>query len=102
MAFDTLRAQGLEAWPVFMDCTNAAAIGIRRLARKHRKLGFAYWHWQDEDNYWHEGTIHIGFGAAINDGDHNALVGRLVVRALREVGLKVIWNGDVQTKIEVR
>lgn len=99
--FDALRVRGVEAWPVFMDCTSAAETGIRRLARKHKKLGFAYWHWQDEDAFWQEGTIHIGFGAAVNDGGLNALVGRMVVRALRKAGLRVVWSGDVRTKVQV-
>lgn len=99
--FDNLRAKGLEAWPVFMDCTSAADFGIRRMARRHRKLGFAYWHRQDEEGFWETGTLPIGFGAAANDGHLNATVGRIVVRALREAGLKADWDGDVQTKIVV-
>lgn len=118
-AFKALRKQGIFARQNFLCCQGCACSDIY-----HRKdvVEYAFYHQQDRDAFretkgWREWSaelqspLYIAFGLGpahrAHDGlhpDHNSSsieVANKIVAALRAEGLKVTWDGDTNTRIEV-
>jgi len=104
-AFRVLRKLGFVAKPNFSCCGTCASHEAFAIAKESGKTVVAWWHHQDEDHYRKRGTLYIGFGH-VKDVDDSTTelgdqVGRLVAKALVDVGLKVEWGGDSGQRIMV-
>jgi len=111
-AFKNLRKQGLIARANFLCCSNCAGSEIESYVsnlpeeKAKRIKGCVFWHKQDEDDIWRHGEMYLAYGS-IDSSKHGEVglptkeVGELVVRALKEQGLSVEWDGDPHVRILV-
>ena len=115
-AFRDLRTQGIMTRVNFRCCNTCAAYEIWEKARKNwekdPKLGYAFWHAQNEEDLWERGRLHIAFGSFNDYCDRKAPtpmssplssadVGAKVILALVKQAIRCEWNGDENVKIEV-
>ncbi|PGH04821.1 hypothetical protein GX51_03308 [Blastomyces parvus] len=63
--------------------------------------GWAYFHMQDAERAVDGGGLCVRYGALSNVDAETVEVGKTIVQVLREVGLRVVWNGRPQMVIRV-
>ncbi|XVQ13257.1 DUF6891 domain-containing protein [Spirillospora sp. CA-255316] len=100
-AFRDLDAGGLVARADFTCCQSCgtAEIGAEAPAGA-APAGYVFCHRQDVDAAARGEGLFLSYGAFSEDGD-DAEIGRRAVRALRERGLTVEWDGEVTTRIHL-
>ena len=91
----------------FWCCMSCGCEGIEELAEKakekgQQKHGWAFFHQQDETGWWEYGCLYLAYGD-IDGGQYNTVqVGKMLVKALKEQGLTVEWNGKAAQRILVK
>ena len=99
-AFDQLNANGVVARQDFACCRNCGFSEIDDEADDNSR-GFVFFHQQDTDRAANGDGLLLAFGAFPDAPDTTESIGHEVVAALTEAGLVVVWNGDVNQRIEV-
>lgn len=111
-AFKNLRKLGYEVRRNYKCCSSCAGAALAneievRLdggADREAIKGVVFYHSQDASSLRAEGQCHLSFGsvhtAKYGDvGLATDAVGRAVVKALRECGVEVEWNGKATSRI---
>lgn len=97
--FRGLGALGIVARSNFMCCQTCGHAKIARDLPKG-KVGYVFWHQQDEERLRESGTVCLAYGG--RDGSGEGLrVGRLITEAFRLHGFEVNWDGSVSTRPEI-
>jgi hypothetical protein len=65
-------------------------------------LGYCYYHAQDIGRAIETKRLLIGFADYDEEEKRKQEVGKRIVKRLEEQGIEVVWNGDPETRIEVR
>jgi hypothetical protein len=64
---------------------------------------YAFYHRQDNDSRLKGEDFHIGYGPTAGGGDGmTERAAKIVVECLRNAGLSIHWEGDIETRILVR
>ncbi|MFC5752806.1 DUF6891 domain-containing protein [Actinomadura rugatobispora] len=100
-AFRDLDADGVVARADFTCCQSCGTndIGAEAPAGE-APAGYVFCHRQDVDAAARGEGLFLSYGAFSEGGD-DAEIGRRAVRALRERGLTVEWDGEVTTRIHL-
>jgi len=101
-ALASLDAKNILAFANECCNTDSASYGQEKLAEEPRYIGFAFIHSQNVENILDDGVCHVGF-CSRNDAEAETTkaIAETVCEALRETGLTVTWEGDIDSKIEV-
>jgi hypothetical protein len=105
-AFEALNDGGIVAMHDFTCCQNCglAEIGAEIGTAKEAGVdvvGFAFYHSQDTDAAAAGHGIYLTYGH-VDGGEVNGVaVGRVIVTALEEAGLKIVWDGTMGKRINV-
>jgi hypothetical protein len=108
-AFRELDGAGIVARQDFTCCMTCgtAEIGGQVEPDARDVRGFAFYHRQDLETAVERGVLHIAYGAFYRepateaDPAETAAVGREVAAVLEEHGLLVLWDGDIEERIQV-
>jgi hypothetical protein len=99
-AFKRIRKKKLYARMNFLCCSSCASYDLStKLNNSNTKLGYAYWHSQDEESLQTHGYLLVGYGAKVKK-DH-VKVGQMIVDTLEEMGIPHKWSGDSDERILV-
>jgi hypothetical protein len=109
-AFKILRSQGIIARKNYMCCQTCAGYAIATKvsdmpAEKRVKVnGTVFYHAQDASGFRQSGTVYLAFGCLETEkygtiGLPTVEVGKMVVEALKDVGLAYEWDGTEDTRI---
>jgi hypothetical protein len=98
-AFITLNHVGLVAREHLACCTTCGHADSERLPRQSSDFGYAFYHAQDTESASHSGKLYIGFSSFDPAKKETQRVGKLIVKTLRNEGLKCSWNGDSNERI---
>jgi hypothetical protein len=111
-AFDMLRGRGLVAEGNCECCRTCAGYALTQRAVEMVKtgtpqpeiLGCVFWHGQDDEDLDDSGEVFLAYGPLVSTefgiiGLPTKGVGNLVVKALEEVGLRAVWDGDGNKRI---
>ena len=121
-AFATLREPGVIAEQVFSCCNTCGFDEIRGVSDGPHWAGFVFFHLQDAEELVETGETYLSYGMfwshyktrmeydAMSEDARSAyceertrdLVRLVVVPTLREYGLEVDWNEDLNTRILLR
>ena len=100
-AFRDLDTDGVVARADFACCQTCGVGEIgAQAAPGTDPVGYVFCHRQDVDAAARGEGLHLSFGAFAEDGD-DAEIGRRAVRALRERGLTVEWDGQATSRIHL-
>jgi len=108
-AFKELRKEGIVARANYMCCQSCGCAGIdEALVKNPKKIGFTFWHHQDNEDLQNSGKVYLAYG--IHAGDETdeecdkkvLLVANKIVDKLKEAGLIIEWNGNTNTRILVK
>ncbi|KAL2822214.1 hypothetical protein BDW59DRAFT_107670 [Aspergillus cavernicola] len=100
-AFDNLARKGIVARMHFMYTQQSADFNIVNEASS-TDHGFAYFHAQDTEKAANGFGLIIRFGALNFDDAVTVTVGKQVVEALKNAGLRVRWNGNPDMVIIIK
>jgi len=110
-AFRRMRKTKLVARMNFSCCGNCGAYELGSMVQEAggSKLGYAFFHHQDNDRLESSGKVMLCYGPWYppNDSDdqlhdeRTTIIGTLVLAALLREGLAVEWDGTPQQRIEV-
>jgi hypothetical protein len=109
-AFEILRSQGLIALKNHLCCQSCAGYDIATRVSKMTKAkrakvkGCVYYHHQDESNFKRTGEVYLAYGPLESSvygtvGLPDVEVGKMVVNALKQVGLDYEWDGSGDRRI---
>ncbi|HSH04805.1 MAG TPA: hypothetical protein VLL52_19995 [Anaerolineae bacterium] len=105
IAFAELNQIGIVARQHFTCCQTCGHYEIddevRGAAKRQEVLGYVFYHQQDTASAVERGYLYLAFGAVVDAPQQVKLVGERVVQALRDVGLSVKWEGDINRRIRV-
>jgi hypothetical protein len=65
-------------------------------------VGYCFYHGQDLERVIERGDLELTFGDIEGDNARGVDVGRKIEQALRKVGLTVVWDGSVSSRILIR
>ncbi|MBY0358663.1 MAG: hypothetical protein K2W82_11725 [Candidatus Obscuribacterales bacterium] len=104
-AFSELDSLGIIARQNFSCCQNCGHAEIWdeiESARNEQDVtGYLFYHMEDTERACGKGVLYLAYGA-IEDGDPAALtVAWQIVEALRQSGLNVEWDGNLEKRIKV-
>lgn len=107
-----LRKQGFIVRMNYLCCGNCAGYAIANKTEKLSKSkrskvkGAIFWTKQDDTAFYQTGELFIYYGD-IDTTKHGLIglstvdIGRIIVKKLKEKGLKVIWNEDPSNRIKI-
>lgn len=98
--FEALRKRNLIAKQNHLCCMSCACSDLSQdLDKRKGKIGCVYYHNQDTDAAQDRGVLNIRyFGKEQND---TVGIGKMVKEECEKVGLKVTWDGNPGTTIQV-
>lgn len=107
-AFAWLQSVGVVARQNFACCPSCGRGEIRgemETAQRHGLTvrGYTFFHMQETEGAVRGEGMHLHYGPLdqkADDADYE-VIGRMVVAALRDAGLKAVWNGSGQQTIRV-
>ena len=109
-AFKELRSKGFIARANFLCCSNCATYALFEQAKKRIDEGRAfngivYWHGQNDEGWFKNGTMHIGYSSVFIDDKSYGLtdeeIGLVLVAAMVKRGIRCEWNGSGHQKVLV-
>jgi hypothetical protein len=116
LAFKDIRKLGIVARVNFKCCNSCASYDIWEMTRKNYKkkpkIGYVFWHKQNEEDLQRRGVLHLAYGT-FNDFDDRDVSPRMcsplssadvatkVILALVNHGIRCQWDGNEDHKIEV-
>lgn len=65
-------------------------------------IGFCFYHFQDIERAIESELLSIAFGDFENSAKKSVEIGKILVNILKNNGFSVHWNGDVNTRIEIK
>jgi len=107
--FKALRKKQIIARMDHLCCSSCAGYSLATKldempeAKAKKKIGFAYWHGQDEESYQKYGTLTIRYGGIDTrrypdrdkeTGIDSKKIGEMIVAEFLAAGVPVKWNGD--------
>ena len=92
-AFRELRKLNIIAKQNFLCCQSCGVSAISEEMEKKQMRGYAFYHRQDNDNLLKEGSVYISYS--------DVEIGRLVCDKLQTAGLNIMWDGNIQNRIQV-
>lgn len=97
--FRQLRKEGYTALANYKCCNSCAWAAIDDEVRQSEK-GYVFWHKQADDDFKKTGTLRLNFGhdVEVMSGE----VAEHVVKLLKEKGIPVEWDGNINKKIKVK
>ena len=121
-AFAALRERGVAAEQAFSCCNNCGFHEIHEVAAGPQWAGFVFFHMQDAERLIETGETYLSYGMfwrhyrtreesdAMSGTEKDAyykeqtldLMRRVVVPVLREHGMEVDWDGDLDVRVLVR
>jgi len=101
-AFKRIRKKSLYARMNFLCCGSCASYDLsQQLNKSSNKLGYVYWHNQDEEKLRNYGYTYLGYGSKDDTERSRELVGHMVVDTLKEMNIPYIWDGTSKQRILV-
>lgn len=82
-----------------MCCQSCGHTALSQIANEKNKLGWVFWHKQDEESLKERGLLHIAFGARRRS---SLKVGQELVKQLMKQGLMVSWDWNKEARPEVQ
>ncbi|RYZ87264.1 MAG: hypothetical protein EOP06_12960 [Proteobacteria bacterium] len=85
-------------------CYQSCALEAVELAMMDQPdvMGYVFYHGQDADCLYDLGWLNVSYGSCDNDSAAAHLaIGQTVADTLRTVGLRVVWNGQLDHRIRV-
>jgi hypothetical protein len=105
-AFAELEVQGIVARQNFTCCSTCGhyEIGAEVVAARKRRpvTGYAFYHMQDTERAVEGGGVYVKYDALSDDRARKAEVGRRIVAAVEQAGLRAEWDGDPDTAVLVK
>ena len=116
-AFKILRKNQIMARGNYLCCSTCAGYALAESLDKmptekaEKKIGFAYWHRQDEEHFQKRGDLYIRYGGIDTQkypnrcdviGWSTKQIGEAIKIAMEGVGLEVEWDGNPDKTIVVR
>jgi hypothetical protein len=99
-AFKKLRNKKLYARMNFLCCGSCATYDLEcKLKTSNTKLGYVFWHSQDEERFKNSGFVWLGYGGISED--KVLKVGQIIVDTLSELNIPHEWSGDSNERIRV-
>ena len=80
----------------FEDCQSCGVEAIQNKTKDTDFVGYVFYHMQDEENLFNNGTLHLSYGG-LNVPD--VMVGEKIVKFLNNAGLITEWNGLAEFRI---
>jgi hypothetical protein len=104
-AFEALDAEGIVARQHFSCCSNCGHSEIWGEIEEARQdgevAGYVFYHMQDTESARGYGQLCLAYGSVEGSEAATAEVGRRIVAALEEAGLKTEWDGSPKRRILV-
>ena len=100
-ALMSLDAKNILAFTHECCNTDSLSYGLEKMGEEPRYIGFAFIHSQNVENILDDGICHVGFCSRNEESEATKAIAETVCEALRETGLTVTWEGDIDSKIEV-
>lgn len=101
-AFAELRKNGLVARQNFTCCQSCGNYSGWEEVKGSKKMGLVFYHRQDKENLQKDRYVYLAYSGWDEPGKSTTKeVGNLVVETMKNNGLSVEWNGDVNTRIKV-
>ena len=95
--FEALDKQKIKGEQSFWCCQTCGASAMEDYEAEYD--GYVFYHKQDFDTLKSDGYTHLSFGSFrdvyILDIAHK------IVKAFQDEGIKVNWNGDINTRIQI-
>ena len=99
-AFKNLRKEGVIARMNFSCCGSCGGYYMsEKMVLDEKKIGYVFYHNQEHKNLPYAGYVYLNFGGR-TDGT-SVVIGKLIVRHIKAVGLKVRWSGSAAQSIKV-
>lgn len=104
-AFEDLETRGILARADYQCCTGCSSYALRQEIDEYKgatpPIGGVCFHEQSTDGANEGGSLYLGYIATSDDLAEASRVPDLIVITLAEHGLKTIWDGDFNMKIQV-
>jgi hypothetical protein len=104
-AFAALDRAGIVARQHFTCCSTCGhyEIGdeIAEASQDHEVTGYVFYHMQDTESARACGQLYLAYGSVEGTEERTTEVGRRIVQALQDAGLKTEWDGSPRTRVAV-
>lgn len=106
-AFADLERRGILARQNYWCCGTCGCAAIddemRKMLRRGKRVrGYVFFHEQDTECAVGGNRMYLNYGSTDGDDETGVAIGREIVKVLRSHRLRVVWNGSIERRIEVR
>lgn len=101
-AFKQLRKEGIVCRMNFSCCNTCASYDLSEyLKDKPKKIGYTFWHKQEEESFKVTGSVWLGYSSSKDADKEVKIVAEKIVTKLKELNIPHFWDGSIHTKILV-